>query len=941
MFTESDVRQEIDEILKNKGWFLQGDKKNVWTEKNIKKKRIDYFLETSKEKKPIIVIEAKKKNKDLNLALQQAKQYSILINTPICFATDGNFWKSWHIKENKPLILNDEELDNIIDENLAIEFIKTNKLYTIRKEVINSRQKLINIFNSANDDLRNEGLRSGIERFNEFCTIIFLKLFSEQQENIINNKEIHETLLWNYWKEKESEELLRYINDSVIKNFQEKYGTEIFYKLKIKNSLNLKKIVDKLNSLILSDIKTDIKGDAFEYFLKVYLTKQNQDLGEYFTPRHIVKFMVKLINPNVNEKIYDPFCGTGGMLIESFKHIYEKMNQNDSESLQFLKKKTIYGGEVTSNARITKMNMILTGDGHNNIKMINSLLNPISEEYNVCITNMPFSLKKNPECENKYYLKSSNSNSLCIEHCFKSIKKNGRIAIIIPHGILFDNKYTKLREFIYKNSYVKYIISLPIWSFKPYAWVKSDILILENINNQKNYQKEIWCFEIENDGYTKNSKREKKEGENDFDKFIKFKDNEEKIKLKNGFQKLEIEKIKNNKFISLPNVYQEFTFDNSYELVELGELLEEMIKRNSINAPIWSITNNSGFVPSEEFFSEQVASKNTNNYKIVSLNNFAYSNYINIEGNLSLCLNESDKIGCISPIYTVFRIKDETKIFPQFLFYLFQSEQFKEQVNYYMSFGTVRQTLSWDNFCRIKIPVFSLINQKKTIEQLNKIEKNIKNSQQIINNLNNCFLFFLIDNNENYLLKKISDVCIINPSKKIELNNKFVDFLPMEDLNANSLYTTPKKNKNINEILKKGYTYFTENDLVLAKITPCFENGKMSIIKNLTNKIGFGSGHFFVLREKNISIEWIYYCLKNQQFLQEGKKTMTGSSGRQIINFKFIANYLIPIPSKEIQNKFIDELKNNEKNKNNLFIFIENQKKAKKEFLENIWKKKL
>jgi type I restriction enzyme M protein len=291
-------------------------------------------------------------------------------------------------------------------------------------------------------------------------------------------------------RKKEVSELLDFVNNIVIGYFQKEYGKDIFLKLEINNSSTLKKIIEKLTPLKLLNIKTDIKGDAFEYFIKKYLSKNKKDLGEYFTPRHIVKFMVKLIKPKYNEKIYDPFCGTGGMLIESFKQICNSVNIS-SETLNTLTKETIYGNEITLNARITKMNMILTGDGHNNIQKINSIANPMEKKFDVCITNMPFSLKALPEYSSYYQLDSSNGDSLCIQHCIKSIKENGRIAIIVPDGILFDKKFTKLREFIYKNSFVKYIISLPIYSFKPYAIVKSNILILENVNIQKNMQKDV------------------------------------------------------------------------------------------------------------------------------------------------------------------------------------------------------------------------------------------------------------------------------------------------------------------------------------------------------------------------------------------------------------------------------------------------------------------
>ena len=124
--------------------------------------------------------------------------------------------------------------------------------------------------------------------------------------------------------------------------------------------------MDKLDPLMLTDVDSDVKGDAFEYFLKASTATKN-DLGEYFTPRHIVKTMVRLVNPKIGEKIYDPFCGTGGFLIESFRYIERNIDSRNPELRRILREDTIYGNEITNTARITKMNMILAGDGHSNI----------------------------------------------------------------------------------------------------------------------------------------------------------------------------------------------------------------------------------------------------------------------------------------------------------------------------------------------------------------------------------------------------------------------------------------------------------------------------------------------------------------------------------------------------------------------------------------------
>ena len=89
--------------------------------------------------------------------------------------------------------------------------------------------------------------------------------------------------------------------------------------------------MQKLNPLDLTDIDEDIKGSAFEYFMEKTTTAAN-DLGEYFTPRHIVRFMVRLLNPEFGETVYDPFCGTGGFLTESFKHISQQAKMSITAS---------------------------------------------------------------------------------------------------------------------------------------------------------------------------------------------------------------------------------------------------------------------------------------------------------------------------------------------------------------------------------------------------------------------------------------------------------------------------------------------------------------------------------------------------------------------------------------------------------------------------------
>lgn len=221
--------------------------------------------------------------------------------------------------------------------------------------------------------LRGEGLRAGIERFGEFANILFLKLISESEqikrESGIPTK-FDVACSWDSIKQIPISTRIEYINKTVYDKLNALYDTDIFTPLQIRDASILKEIMDKLDPLMLTDVDSDVKGDAFEYFLKASTSTKN-DLGEYFTPRHIVKTMVRLVNPQIGEKIYDPFCGTGGFLIESFRYIHNNMARTEA-NMKTLRESTVYGNEITNTARITKMNMILAGDGHSNIKMLNT-----------------------------------------------------------------------------------------------------------------------------------------------------------------------------------------------------------------------------------------------------------------------------------------------------------------------------------------------------------------------------------------------------------------------------------------------------------------------------------------------------------------------------------------------------------------------------------------
>ena len=323
---ERDSETIVDYKLRNLAWndHPSDTNRTVWKQgvkttgqrQMLGRKRPDYTLYPKDSNDPIAVIEVKKRGSNIHDAILQGEGYAKQLNAPIVFATDGVFTKTLLINFNKPLLLNHEEVDDLIKESLALQFLESNEVNTLDKRVIKSRGDLISIFNSVNVLLREEGLQKGIERFSEFANILFLKVLSELEAIKEENGQltlVNKAYRWETFRGMKGISLLKYVGDTVIKGFSKEYGdSSIFQPLQIKHPDNLKAIINSLDNLQLSDTHADIKGDAFEYFIRSYSASNPSDLGEIFTPRHIVKTIVKLLNPKIGETIYDPFVGQVG-----------------------------------------------------------------------------------------------------------------------------------------------------------------------------------------------------------------------------------------------------------------------------------------------------------------------------------------------------------------------------------------------------------------------------------------------------------------------------------------------------------------------------------------------------------------------------------------------------------------------------------------------------
>ncbi len=258
-------------------------------------------------------------------------------------------------------------------------------------------------------------------------------------------------------------------------------------------------------------------GDAFEYLLSV-LGSQG-DAGQFRTPRHIIDFIVRIINPQKHERILDPACGTAGFLISAWKYILDqnkehkpgdKLTPDERNKLAA----NIHGYDISPDmVRLSLVNLYLHGFTHPHVDEYDTLTSEDkwNEHADVILANPPFmSPKGGIKPHKRFSIQATRSEVLFVDYIHEHLSPNGRAGIIVPEGIVFQSgtAYRSLRQLLVKNSLVA-VISLPAGVFLPYSGVKTSILILDKKLAKKTNS--VIFTQIESDGFALNAQRRKTE----------------------------------------------------------------------------------------------------------------------------------------------------------------------------------------------------------------------------------------------------------------------------------------------------------------------------------------------------------------------------------------------------------------------------------------------
>ena len=248
-------------------------------------------------------------------------------------------------------------------------------------------------------------------------------------------------------------------------------------------------------------------GDAFEYLLSI-LGSQGE-AGQFRTPRHIIDFMVEVVDPKKTETVLDPACGTAGFLISSWKHILKaNVDENGNSTLTLDEKGRLAhnfkGYDISPDmVRLSLVNMYLHGFSDPHIDEYDTLtsLDKWNEYADVIMANPPFmSPKGGIQPHNRFSVQSKRSEVLFVDYMAEHLTPNGRAGIIVPEGIIFQSgsAYTQLRKLLVED-YLVAVVSLPSGVFNPYSGVKTSIIFLDKSQAKK--ADTIAFFKVENDGF--------------------------------------------------------------------------------------------------------------------------------------------------------------------------------------------------------------------------------------------------------------------------------------------------------------------------------------------------------------------------------------------------------------------------------------------------------
>jgi type I restriction enzyme M protein len=479
--------------------------------------------EDDERKKPYLVVECKKdgiSQAEIKQAIEQAFGNANSLRSKYTILVAGNVRIAFDVANFPP-----EEREKNIIADIPVRYGKVIKFKYKKgdpqwdlRDV--TRDELLTKFQQCHDTLWEGGKRNPAEAFDEMSKLMYCKI---QDERFLTKKgEFYKFQVGTHETIKEVAERIKKIYEDA-----QDIDPEVFIEpIKADNPI-IYAVAEILQGISLARTDLDVKGEGYEHFLGGVFRGA---MGQYFTPRPIVSFMINFLEPNIDDFVIDPACGSGGFLIYTLermrKELYAKLDEKDAAyRWQDFALKQVYGIEINSQlARVSMMNMIIHEDGHTNIENNDALDNPdtwkrqkireyFGKKFTLLLTNPPFGAsvkEKGKSYLAKYELggkikkrNRQNTEILFIERCLDFLRPGGRIGIVLPDGILTNSSLQYVRDFIDERAQILGIVSLPQAAFKRPAskgsgdtgsGVKASLLFLKKKKEGDKLTKDYFIF---------------------------------------------------------------------------------------------------------------------------------------------------------------------------------------------------------------------------------------------------------------------------------------------------------------------------------------------------------------------------------------------------------------------------------------------------------------
>jgi type I restriction-modification system DNA methylase subunit/restriction endonuclease S subunit len=841
----------------------------------------------------------------------------------------------------------------------CITLTKMQQISQTKQVKMDNKTTLISVFKNCLNIMRdNEGL-TGEKALRTLSYLLILKLlephfggeiniddyeydFSHIEDEMIEkhkNKLLEIVRFSNLSNEKEDNipVNMKYLWDDILSNHPT--TKNIFLKGKgfdIQHKSTYKKLIDKLNSLDLSQKEYDVLGNAYEEVIQDIMT--GKVLGQFFTQPLVKKMMVKLINPQIHpdgkiDTCGDPTMGTGGFLITYLQHILQQAtSKNIKPDWDFIKTEGLYGKELEPDTYQLAVSNMLISSGHmfEGLDRGDSIRVPITRKFDNILANPPFGIKglkyddfQSPLKSEYVPIKTDNAVSLFIQVIIYMLKIGGKCAVVLPDGQDLFSKtnttFVAIREYLMKTCDLKEIIYLPSGIFT-YTSIKTCVFYFV----KKREGSDALEVKINVSKTQKETGRDYKFSKTHQTTKVAFYDYNpyEGEGVKNLLVEVPIEKIASNSY-SLN--YAEYMKDDAEE-----ELYEDGV-----------IVKTLGEVCSIDYGTRIVKGNNTEgDYPVYGSGRAMFStNTFNREGYNILIGRFALSLECVRFINekiflndSGLSVKPKTDILLHKYvgYYLLHNQS----IIYNCARGTAQKNLEMDIFKSIKIPIPSLERQKEIVKYLDFIyEKTNKTSNDKIAEL-----------------KQLNEFCLSN--QKIFGENVVKELKDLCDMSV-------KGNTNSKEISNTGEYPFYKASVSNPSGTHntfCFDDNEyLLFIKsggNSSNPLslshgigkvylvnGKSSGNTEVVKIKNnelVMLKYLYYYLQNEQL--NIQKLAKYSTNLGHINMNRFKEFKIPIPSLERQKEIVEYCEYNDKLIKQLEKEIENNKKQAQRFITGIVK---